>query len=320
MRKGPTPMPMMVFCLLLAVLISGCQGGADPNPAPTTANGNSLPITVTDHRGCQVNMEAQPQRLVSLVPGFTETLFALGLGEKLVGVTTYCDYPEGAKAKPKVGGFSNPSLEKIVEAHPDLVLATGIHSQLVEQLEAMNFKVLVFNPDNMDSFMGTISSIGTACGETDKAQELTEGLTRRMNAVKGHLADRPVEDRPLVFYEVWHEPLMTTGTDTLIHDIITLAGGRCLTAIGKEDYPTISEEFIIEQNPDIMVHSYGKGMDNTPTREVILSRKGWQGINFVKNQCIIGIESDLITRPGPRLVDAIEQLARGFEAERCKDQ
>lgn len=307
-----------MLVLSLSVLITGCKGGTEPIQAPTASSGTSFPMKVTDDQGRQVNIEAKPGRLVSLVPGFTEMLFAMGLGDRLVGVTTYCDYPEQAKAKPKIGGFSNPSLEKIVEAKPDLILATNMHSQLVEQLEAMNFKVLVYNPHNIDGLLSTISAIGTACGETDKAQALKVSLTQRIDSVKAKLADIPVETRPLVFYEVWHEPLMTSGPNTLIKDIITLAGGRCLTASGKEDYPTISEEFIIEQNPDIMVHSYGKGMNNTPTREVILSRNGWQGVSFVKNQRIIGVDSNLITRPGPRLVDAIEELARSFYPERFK--
>lgn len=316
MRKRPVSMLIIVLCLF--GLIGGCKGGEGSTQAPAASSGSSFPVKVTDDRGRQVDINAQPQRLVSLVPGFTETLFAMGLGERLVGVTTYCDYPPEAQAKPKIGGFSNPSLEKIVEAKPDLILATNIHSQLVEQLEAMNFKVLVFSPHSIDSLMASINSIGTACGEAEKARVLTVGLMERIDYIKAQLADLPSNKRPLVFYEVWHEPLMTIGPNTLINDIISQAGGRCLTAEGKEDYPTVSDEFIIEKNPDIMVHSYGTGMNNTPTREVILGRKGWQGVNFIKDQRIIGVESNLITRPGPRLVDAVEQLARGFYPDRFK--
>ncbi|MEQ8174722.1 MAG: cobalamin-binding protein [Syntrophomonadaceae bacterium] len=314
MRKRPALLVIIALCLF--GLISGCRGGAGQTQAPAASNNNSFPVKVTDDRGRQVDIAAKPLRLVSLVPGFTETLFAMGLGDRLVGVTAYCDYPSEAQAKPKIGGFSNPSLEKIVEAKPDLVLATGMHSQLVEQLEAMNFKVLVYSPHNMDGLMATITSIGIACGEHDQARALNASLMQRLDAVKAKLADLPSENRPLVFYEVWHEPLMTVGPNTLISDIISQAGGRCLTATGREDYPTISDEFIIEKNPDIMVHSYGTGMNNTPTREVILGRKGWQGVNFIKNQRIMGVDSNLITRPGPRLVDAIEQLARGFYPDR----
>lgn len=300
--------------LALMLILNGCKvnTGTDKPSSQGYGGSNAFPIKISDDRGRQVAIDAQPQRLVSLVPGFTETLFAMELGDRVVGVTTYCDYPAPAKEKPKVGGFSNPSLEMIVEARPDLVLATGMHSQLVEQLEAMKVKVLVFNPNNIKGLMETINLIGLACGEPEKARALNGSLSQRLDTVKAKISGIPPEKRPQVFYEVWHEPLMTVGPNTLITEIIGLAGGRCLTATGKEDYPTISEEFVIEANPDIMVHSYGTGMNNTPTREVILGRKGWQGVGFVKNQRIIGVESNLITRPGPRLVDAIEQLARGF--------
>jgi len=310
-----------VLLLLLALLLalSGCRGNVATQQTPgITAGSDSFPLALTDARGRQVSIDSQPHRLVSLVPGFTEIVFALDLGDRLAGVTTYCDYPAAAQEKPKIGGFSNPSLEKIVEARPDLVLATDMHGQLVEQLEAMNFKVLVYNPHDIDSLLKTIAAIGTACGEAEKARALNASLTQRIDAVKVKLADLPFEKRPLVFYEVWHEPLMTIGPNTLIKEIISLSGGRCLTASGTGEYPSISEEWIIEQNPDIMVHSYGAGMDNTPTPEVILNRKGWQGVNFVRNQRVIGVDSNLITRPGPRLVDAIEQLARGFYPERFK--
>lgn len=315
-RKRPVFMLIIGICLF--ALIGGCKGEKVPAQAPPVSNGNSFPVTISDDRGRQVTIDAQPKRLVSLVPGITETLFAMGLGDRLVGVTTYCDYPTEAGAKPKIGGFSNPSLEKIVEAKPDLVLATDMHSQLVEQLEAMNFKVLIFKPHNIDGLMKTINSIGIACGDIEKAQALNARLTQRLDAVKSKLADIPPEKRPLVFYEVWHEPLMTTGSNTLIKEIINLAGGQCLTATGSSDYPTIGEEWIIEKNPDIMVHSYGVGMNNTPNREAILNRQGWQGVNFVKNQCIIGVDSNLITRPGPRIVDAVEELAKGFYPDRFK--
>lgn len=309
---------MFMLFLSLLVLLSGCKGGAGSTQLPPAVSGDSFPMKLTDDRSRQVELNSQPQRLVSLVPGFTEISFALGLGDRLVGVTSYCDYPVEAQSKPKIGGFSNPNLEKIVEAKPDLVLATEIHNQLVESLEALNIKVLIYNPHNVEELTATITAIGTACGEETRARDLNTSLTRRIESVQAKIADIPVEKRPLVFYEVWHEPLMTSGSNTLIKDIITMAGGRCLTAAGKEEYPLISEEFVIEQNPDIMVHSYGQGMNNTPTREVILSRKGWQGINFVKSQRILGVESNLITRPGPRIVEAVEQLAQGFYPERFK--
>ncbi|HWP95288.1 MAG TPA: cobalamin-binding protein [Syntrophomonadaceae bacterium] len=312
-------MLLAMLTLVLVIGISGCQKkGQGQTPIPGGDKNMPFPVTLQDDAGRQVTINTPPQRLVSLVPGHTEILFALGLSDRIVGVTSYCDYPAEAKTKPQIGGFSDPSLEKIIAAQPDLVVAGDMDSQLVENLQAMNIKVLVFQPHSIEGLFSTITAMGEACGKKEQALSLVAGLRERVERVKAGVNDVPISQRPLTYYEVWYEPLTTTGPHTLIAELITLAGGKNLAISGSEDFPMINEELIVEQNPAIMVHSYGTGMDNTPQQEQILNRKGWQNIGFIKDRRIIAIDSDLITRAGPRTVDALELLARGFYPERFK--
>lgn len=316
MRKRIMP---GLLILILVLSLCACQGGGQKtNAVSNEVQDNRFPVTIKDDAGRQVTVEKRPQRIVSLAPSHTEILFSLDLGDRIAGVTSYCDYPTEAQSKPRIGGYSDPSMEKIIAAQPDLVLADNIHQQLVENLQAQNIKVLVFNPRTVQGVLATITRVGEASGENQRAARLVADLNQRVERVKARVADVPAEKRPLVYYEVWYEPLMTAGPNSLIGDVITLAGGKNMLDSGSEEYPMISQELILQKNPDIMVHSYGKGMDNTPGLEQILNRPGWQNVACIKNRRVVAVDTNLITRAGPRIVDALELLARGFYPERFK--
>lgn len=300
-------------CIALLIIVIAATVGCSkaPVPSPGAKSGDAaFPLTITDDADRQVTIEKAPLRLLSLAPSHTEILFALGLGDRLVGVTTYCDYPAAAKDKPKIGGFSNPSLEKIIEAKPDLVLAGDMHLQLIKSLEDANIKVLMFSPNTMEEIFSTMTNIGRAAGVNQAASDLTAGLKTRVQSVVDKVGTVPVDQRPVVYYEVWHEPLMTASPDTLIGELITLAGGRNMMEPSKDEYPMINEETILDKNPTIMVHSYGHGAENAPSPDQIINRKGWSHISFVQSKRIYRIEANLISRAGPRIVDALEELAR----------
>lgn len=306
----------LLLILLLMVGLVGCQKD-QPQPQTYNNKGAVYPLAITDDAGRTVTLDKQPQRIVSLSPSHTEILFALGLGERVVGVTNYCDYPQEALSKPKIGGFSTPSVEKIIETNPDLVLAGDMHQQTVAALETAKIKVLVFTPNTLEEIFTTMTTIGKAAGESEKTQKLVDGLRQRSSVV-GQKVAQAQGAKPRVFYEVWHEPLMSASQNTLIGEMITLAGGENIIATSADLYPMINEEIILEKNPDIMLHSYGHGDNKSPSVEQILQRPGWQHLTFVKSKNVVGLEANLVNRYGPRSVDALEQVAKAIHPELFK--
>jgi len=300
-------------CLIVLVLvlgITGCRNSmkTDTKIVKTNEQGGSFPLTITDDMGRQVSLPAEPLRIVSLAPSNTEILFFLGLGSRVVGNTTYCDYPEEAKNITKIGGFMDPSLEKIVALKPDLVLATDIHQSFIKSLEDAGLKVLVLNPNTLEEIFNSIQLVGKATGVENRAVDLTQGLNDRVKTVNQKVAQIPDDQRPTVFYEMWYEPLMSIGKDNLIGHMIKLAGGTNITGDIAEQYPQISEELIIARSPQVMFNSYGhENQEISPAQ--IAARRGWQNVAFVKTNRIYTIDSDLMTIPGPRIVEGLEKMA-----------
>lgn len=307
-----------LIIMILIISLSGCKGTANTQSIIDKENNVSelFPVTITDDLGRQVTLKTEPKRIVSLAPSNTEILFFLGLKERVVGVTTFCDYPEEAKLCSQVGGFSDPSLEKIVVLKPDLVLATSMHQQIIKGLEETGLNVLVFEPQKIDDIFVSIQIVGKATGVEKEAIALTKGLKDRVNTLNEKLSKIPENQRPTVYYEMWYEPLMTVGKDTLSGQAIELAGGRNIAVDSAEQYPQLSEEVIIKKSPDIMFCSYGHGEPGQePTPSDIRNRKGWEDISFVKTNKIYEIDADLLTIPSPRIVEGIEKIAEYFYPE-----
>ncbi len=305
--------------VLLAMCLSGCKQAGDTssvNPVPDA--GRSFPLTVTDDVGRQVTLPSEPARLVSLAPSNTEILFALGLGSRVVGNTTYCNYPEEAEAVAKVGGYADPSVEKVVALRPDLVLAADIHMPLLKSLEDAGMKVLVLDPQTIAGILSDIQLAGRASGVEKKAFEVTQGLTDRINAVNEKIAKIPDNQKPTVYCELWDQPLMSVGKESLIGQVIGMAGGINITGDSAEEYPQISAEIIISRNPAVMINSYGMGSAKVVTTAEIAGRSGWSQLAFIENNRIYSIHSDLLNRAGPRIVDGIERTAQCLYPEHFK--
>jgi iron complex transport system substrate-binding protein len=239
-----------------------------------------------------------PERIVSLAPSVTETLFALGLGDKVVGVTTYCDYPPEAKTRVSIGDTQRPSLEKIVALKPDLVIAST-SSQLesfVRSLEEAKIPIYVSNPRNLEETLRSIQAMGDIAGAGQQALELTAALRGRIEKVRQRAADR---EKPKVFLLLGAEPLITVGGKTFINDLITRAGGLSISADESSDYPQYSFETVITRRPEIIFLQAGD--DKLPDRlkQTPAALKGR----------IYHLDDDLLLRPGPRIVDGLEQLA-----------
>lgn len=306
----------IILLILLTMALTGCQKTV-PQPRAGDSHSTGYPLTIEDDGGRSITLEKQPVRIISLAPSHTEILFALGLGDRVVGVTEYCDYPQEARSKPKIGGFSTPSVEKIIELQPDLVLPGDMHHQVVTTLEAANVKVLVFSPTTMAEIFAAINQIGKAAGEEQAAQNLLAGLQQRVDAVNAKV-EQAQGAKPRVFYEVWHEPLTSAADNTLIGELIRVSGGENIVGPSKDSYPKVSEEIILEKNPDIMIHSYGHGSNESLSPEKILKRQGWEHLNFVQNRRIVGLDANLINRAGPRIVDALEAVAQAIHPELFK--
>lgn len=286
------------------------QEPEEPLPPPV------FPMNVTDDIGRQVTIEKLPERIVSLGPSITEILFALGLGGRIVGVTDYCDYPEEAKAKPRIGGFSIPDLEKLVAAKPDLVLAADINKKVgVPAMEKVGLTVVTLAPKTLDDLLNNIILVGQITGKNREASQLVARLKERIGAVTMKTEALGEKQRPRVFYVVWHDPIWSTGRETFVNDLIVKAGGINVFADEFEQFRVVSLEAVIAKNPQVIIIS-GMG---TIGDLIYNSIKGEARLNtveaIVKNRVYKISDSDLIERPGPRIVDGLEEVAKLIHPE-----
>lgn len=280
----------------MALLFAGCTG--------TSSIEKEGPITITDDLGRNITIETYPQTIVSTAPSNTEILFALGLGERVVGVTEYCDYPAEANELPKIGGFSTVDLEKITSLNPDIIFAaelTGIEN--IKRLEELGMTVVVLQPKNVEGILRDIRLVGEIAGVKSEADALESGMRSRMESVKENTKGL---EKPKVFYVVWHDPLMGAGSGTFIADLIDMSGG-VNTAHELEGYKAISLEVLIESDPEIIV--IPTGMGEQPIYDFVVSDERLSKISAVKNGKIYKIDQDIVSRAGPRIVDGLEEIA-----------
>jgi iron complex transport system substrate-binding protein len=277
------------------------------------------PIEITDQLGRAVKLDKIPQRIISLAPSNTEILFALGLADRVVGVTDYCNYPPEAKQKPSVGGFSTPNMEKIVALSPDLVLATSIHQkQVIPSLEQQGITVFAVAPKTLDEVLEAITLVGKITGEEKEAAKLVAGMRTRIKAVTDKTDSLSQEQKPKVFYITWHDPLMTAGSGTLHDELIRKAGGLNI-AENLTGYADISLEAVIEANPQVMVAGVGMGTGADAPFQFALTEVRLRNTDARLHNQVYAIDVDLVGRAGPRIVDALEQLASFIHPELFKE-
>lgn len=293
------------------VLLAGCgtKPAVAPPDLPVDPN-EPFPREVRDGTGYATTLKTKPLRIVSTAPSNTEILFALGAGDRLVGVTTYCTYPPEAAAIPKIGGFapSTISSETLVALKPDLVLTTGlIQDSLTDNLRKVGLTVLSFDAATLDEVLRNIRLLGEATGRGAAAAALVDDLKRRAEKVKARLAGLTVEQRPKVFLLLGESPLMTVGPKTFPGQILEAAGGRNLFADTVEQYPKISEEVLLSRKPDAIV-AWSMNGPSVGT-EALRKKPGWADFPALKHNRVYQLDDDLLSRPGPRLFDGLEWLA-----------
>ena len=297
--------------IALAALLVGCMAPTPP-PQPTVTP-TLEPLTLTDSRGQEVRVPREVKRIVSLAPSNTEILFALELGDRVVGVTEFCDYPQEAKGIEKVGGFMDVSVEKIVSLSPDLVLTIEGTPEVVAKLEEVGIAVLVLQPTDLESIYHTIELVGQAAGAEEAAQALIRLMRGKVEAITAKVES--VEEHPKVFYELdATDPAKpyTAGPDTWHDQFIRLAGGVNIAGTVDAQWVQFSAEEIISQDPEIILlgdANFGV------TAEDVAQRPGWEVLTAVRNGAVYPIDDNLISRPGPRVVEGIEALVRIIHPE-----
>jgi len=265
--------------------------------------------------GRRVKIPARVERIVSLAPNLTETLYALGLGDRIVGDTIYCDVPPEAKKKPHVGAPVNPSIEAIVAQRPDLVFATTAinRPETVDALDHLGIPVYTTDPHTVRGMIDSIGRIGDLVGAEQQGAELTARLNARLKSLQARLAGRP---RVSVFFVVGLDPLITIGQKTFIADALSWAGARSVV-VSTRNWPEFSFEGLAHLQPEYLIFSASYPGEGAVSGETLRNRPIWKDLRAVQ-QGHVAIVSDEIDRPDPGLIDAIEQLARDLHPDAFK--
>ena len=285
------------YLLVLALILLVACSTATPKPTGATI----------DDLGRSVNIGKIPQRIISLSPSNTEILFALGLGDSVVGVTEYCNYPPEALDKAKVGEFYKPDIERIIALHSDLILADSIHAkEVILALEERGLTVFALAPENLDGILEDIQMVGRITGKEQEASELVNQMGSRIKAVTDKTEN--LQERPRLFYITWHDPLWTIGVGTFIHELVEKAGGVNIFQ-DVTGHKAVDIELVIARNPEVIIACAGHGAARDEPFDWAESEPKLQPTEARKNNRIHQIDADLVSRPGPRIVDALEWFA-----------
>lgn len=299
---------MLIVIIMVIFVLVACQKSAENNNNPVEAN----KIQFTDIKGRQIKLDKLPERIVSLSPSNTEIVFTLGAGSKLVGVTSYCDYPEEVKDIEKIGTFEGPNIEMIKKVEPDVVLAGGyIQEDIITALENLNIPVVSTEASDFDTIYDSIALIGKLVGQENKAEETIDIMHKTIDEIQSKVRD---SEKLNVFYLVWADPLTTAGEGTFINNVIQIAGANNV-AEDVEGWAKYSVEELVKQNPDMIIsafHSTDEGMSKGDLmKNPILSN-----LDCVKKGNIYVMKDDnIISRPGPRIVDAVLEMAKALHGD-----
>ncbi len=308
--------PHRFIALALAVLMAGCARGAGTAPRatePTATAVGSFPVTITDDDGVAVTLDSPPQRIVTFAPSATEIVFALGLGDRLVGVSgAFDDYPAAAKRIDEIGGAGDfgvdPNIEKVVSLRPDLFLTISGGEQWKKRLRDLGVPVFTTDSTDLADVFHDIETVGRLTGTVDAADAVVSRMRGEAADVEGRVAGDPEVS---CFYEVYYPPLTTVGPDTFIGDLLARAGCRSVSAQAKSDYPQWSVEDLVRQDPQVYLVSSESGA----SPKAVASRPGFDAVAAIAAGRVVPIDADLVSRPGPRVVDGLRLLARALHPE-----
>ena len=275
---------------------------------------------LVDDLGYSLTLESPPERIVSLAPSNTEILFAIGAGDKVVGVTDVCDYPHNFAAwieagnMSSIGNYWQPAVEPIIALDPDLVFASTASEDAAATLKNLGYNVLVVEAKTINGVLESILLIGRATGNHVEAGEFAREIRERIDAVSNTAAG--AASTPKVYHEVWGPDIQSAGPGTFIDELITLAGGENIFHDAISSFPVVSSETVIAKNPDVMIfpHMY-MGTVSWGTYADVAGRPGWDAITAIQNDAFYIIDASIISRSGPRLADALETIAEMIHPE-----
>jgi len=304
----PTPLPSPTATPSPTLPPEEEESRPRPTPSPTPT-----PITGIDDMGRPFEFSSPPQRIVSHVPSITETLFALGLDERIVGVSDHCNYPEEANSKPKVGGYFDPSIEAIVGLEPDLVLTDGYVADIA-QLDNFGIPWVMLQPMNLDWVLRDIELLGKITGTDQTATAITGDMRNRIDAVADTVGNAT---RPRVFYvfdamdptKPW-----TAGPGSFVNDLMLLAGGENIAAQAQGAWVQFSVEELVNSDPEVILVDSMMGTA-VISPEAIKQLPGWQDTTAAREDRIYTIDGDLVNRTGPRIVQGLEAIAEAIHPE-----
>jgi iron complex transport system substrate-binding protein len=323
----------LILILTMSLLVVGCGQEASTNvdeevtTEETEANESTetneeseeviegnFPITLTDGIGQEVTIEKEPTTIISVLPSNTEIAYALGLGDKIVGVSDYDNYPAEVLEKEKVGSMEI-DVEKVLSLQPDLLLLSPSHNQYTDVLSKLNDAgintLIVGDSSSFEDVYASIRLIANATGTSDKAEGIIADMQERLDVLKEKA--KAVTEPKTVWVEVSPAPdIYTTGKGTFIHEMLEAI--NAVNAAGEQEgWVKFTEEEAVHLNPDIIFTTYGYYVDNPA--QGVLSRAGWAEVPAVKNEQVFDVDNDTVTRPGPRLIDGVETLAKNIYPE-----
>lgn len=302
---------------LLAVAVwltvTGCSSSTPAPGARATLSASprspasSFPLTLLDDEGVAVSIPSKPARIITFAPSNTEIVFALGLGDEVVGVSgDFDDYPPEARSIEHVGGAGEfgekPNLEKVVSLRPDLFLTIAGGEDWKARLRELGVAVFTINGTDFDDLLNDIRTVGRITGVPERAEELVRQMSARASAVEARVAAEP---RVSCFFEAYYPPLITVGPNTFIFDLLERAGCDPVSASAKSDYPEWSVDDLVAQSPSL----YLVASESGSSPEAVADRPGFAAIDAVAQGRVYLVDSDLISRPGPRVVEGLEALA-----------
>jgi iron complex transport system substrate-binding protein len=298
---------------LLALPLAGCasrQAGTSAPAAVAPAKAAGFPVTITDDASRTVTIASEPKRIVSLAPANTEILYSLGIFDRLVGVTTYDDYPARVKDVAKVGDFQTPNLEAIAGSKPDVILVTGgVQADVLSKLEGLGAKVVVVDPQTLDGVYRAIGTVAKVTGTTTKGDEVVAGMKAQLADIHTKLAGA---DPVKAFIEIGWNPLYTTGSGTLLDDLLTQAGGANI--VSQKGYVGYSVEQLVKDQPEVYLGT----VSSIGSASTLAKRPGYSALDAVKAGKVFALVDDLVSRPGPRVVQGVLEIAKALHPDLFK--
>lgn len=305
--RGGRSAVLAAAAAVLALALAGCSGTPQEASTPETTDAASslaYPVTVTDDASRTVTIDAEPTKVVSLAPANTEMLFALGAGDTIVGVTSYDDYPAEVADIEKVGDFAGPNLEAVAAADPDVVfVTTGVQGDIIAKLEDLGAKVVALDPQTLDGVYEDITEVAAIMNRVDAGNALVE----EMRAAAADVTSAVAKEQPVTaFIEIGQNPLFTVGSSTLLDELVTLAGGT--NVVTEPGYIPYSTEQLVKADPDVYLATKSSGTD----AKTLGSRAGYAGLSAVKDDRVVILDDNLVSRPGPRVVEGLRIIAEGL--------